>query len=77
MSEKIPVSFSLTKDTMEKLDKYAVMLGMNRSQFLEWLIDFAYGKMEPNITGLVGAFKDVLEMRKKVMDREKEIKNKK
>ena len=71
MSEKIPVSFSLTKETMEKLDRYAELLRMNRSQFLEWLLEFAYGRMEPNTAGIVDAFKEVVTMRKKVLDEEK------
>jgi Ribbon-helix-helix protein, copG family. len=70
--EKTNVSFYISKKTIEKLDKYAVLLGLpSRSAFLEWLIEYAYGRLEPNIMGLIGAFKDVVTMRKKVMDKEK------
>jgi Ribbon-helix-helix protein, copG family. len=70
--EKTNVSFYISKKTTEKLDRYAKLLGLpSRSAFLEWLIEYAYGRLEPNLNGLIGAFKDITDMRKRVVEQEK------
>jgi Ribbon-helix-helix protein, copG family. len=75
MSERETVSFTLSKETITKLDKYAKALGMPRSRFLEWLLEMAYGKIEPNMGSLLEVFKETLALRKKALkNMEKEIK---
>jgi hypothetical protein len=71
---KVIVSFTLSPKTLEKLDKYAKMLGVNRSALLEWLLELAYGRLEPNINGLLDTFKEVSDLRKKVVENTTESK---
>jgi len=49
---KTTVSFTLSKDIAEQLNECAEFMGMNRSQFLEWILKFALPTI-PEVTSKV------------------------